>query len=209
MTDRMISRRFVLCSLAAASLAAPIASLAAGPGDTPVAPVQSFYDVLLQAMKGGAKLGFKGRYDLLAPAIEHSFDLPLMTRLTTGLEWQNLSADDQKKLIDAFSDFSIATYANQFDDYSGERFDVDPNPVKTDNSDVIVKTKLVQVKDEPVQLDYLMRQGQSGWKIIDIYLSGTISQLAARRSEFSAVLRRDGAAGLINLLRQKTTQLAG
>ncbi len=205
----MISRRFVLCALAAASLAAPVASLAAGPDASPAAPVQSFYDTLLQAMKGGAKLGFKGRYDLLAPAIRRSFDLPLMTRLTTGLDWQKLSADEQQKLIAAFSDFSIANYASQFDDYSGERFDVDPNPVKTDNGDVIVKTKLVQVKDEPVQLDYLMRQEPDGWKIIDVYLSGTISQLAARRSEFSAVLRRDGAAGLINLLHQKTAQLAG
>jgi phospholipid transport system substrate-binding protein len=205
----MISRRIVLCMLAACALAPPARSFAAGPDDAPVAPVQSFYDTLLQAMKGGAKLGFKGRRDLLAPAIEHSFDLPLMTRLTTGLEWQNLSPDDQQKLIAAFSDFSIATYASQFDDYSGERFEVDPAPVKTDNGDVIVKTKLVQVKDDPVQLDYLMRQSAGGWKIIDIYLSGTISQLAARRSEFSSVLRRDGIAGLINLLHQKTAQLAG
>ncbi len=205
----MISRRFVLCTLAALSLAAPAASFAAGPDDTPAAPVQSFYDTLLQAMKNGAKLGFKGRYDLLAPAIRRSFDLPLMTRLTTGLDWQKLSADEQQKLIAAFSDFSIANYASQFDDYSGERFDVDPNPIKTDDGDVIVKTKLVQVKDEPVQLDYLMRQEPDGWKIIDVYLSGTISQLAARRSEFSAVLRRDGVAGLINLLHQKTAQLVG
>ncbi len=205
----MISRRFVLCALAAASLAAPVASLAAGPDASPAAPVQSFYDTLLQAMKGGATLGFKGRYDRRAPAIRRSFDLPLMTRLTTGLDWQKLSADEQQKLIAAFSDFSIANYASQFDDYSGERFDVDPNPIKTDDGDVIVKTKLVQVKDEPVQLDYLMRQEPDGWKIIDVYLSGTISQLAARRSEFSAVLRRDGAAGLINLLHQKTAQLAG
>ncbi len=206
----MISRRIVLCTLAACACAiqTPLEAFAAG-DEGAAAPVQSFYDTLIQAMKGGAKLGFKGRRDLLAPSIEKSFDLPLMTRLTTGLEWQNLSAEDQQKLIAAFSEFSIATYANQFDDYSGERFDVDPNPVKTDSGDVIVKTKLVQVKDEPVQLDYLMRQGSSGWKIIDIYLSGTISQLAARRSEFSAVLRRDGIVGLINLLHQKTAQLAG
>jgi phospholipid transport system substrate-binding protein len=204
----MISRRIVLCTLAAAAFAPPIDSFAAAGDDAPVAAVQSFYDTLLQAMKGGAKLGFNGRRDLLAPAIRRSFDLPLMTRLTTGLEWQNLSGDDQQKLIAAFSDFSIASYASQFDDYSGERFDVDPTPVKTDNGDVIVKTKLVQPKDDPVQLDYLMRQSTDGWKIIDVYLSGTISQLAARRSEFSTVLRRDGIAALINLLRQKTAQLA-
>src|ERR1700683_132727 len=107
----MISRRIVLCTLAVAAFAPPIDSFAAG-DDASVAAVQSFYDTLLQAMKGGAKLGFNGRRDLLAPAIRRSFDLPLMTRLTTGLEWQNLSSDDQQKLIAAFSDFSIASYGS-------------------------------------------------------------------------------------------------
>jgi phospholipid transport system substrate-binding protein len=207
MNRNRISRRLVLGFLAAASAAAPFRAFAAS-GDDPAAVVQSFYDTLLQGMKGGAQLGFKGRRDLLAPSIEKSFDLPLMTRLTAGLQWQSFSPDDQQKLVTAFSDYSVATYANQFDGFSGERFEVDPTPVKTDNGDVIVKTKLIPPKDDPVQLDYLMRQETGGWKIIDIYLSGTISQLAARRSEFSTVLRNNGVSGLIDLLHQKTAQLS-
>jgi phospholipid transport system substrate-binding protein len=73
---------------------------------------------------------------------------------------------------------------------------------------VIVHTKLTQPNDKPVQLDYLLRDGQGKWRIIDVYLSGTVSQLAARRSEFSAVLRDSGVAGLVALLKQKTAQLA-
>jgi phospholipid transport system substrate-binding protein len=208
MNSNLISRRTALCLLAAASSAAlPFRAFAAG--DDPVSVVQSFYDTLLQAMKGGAQLGFKGRRDLLAPSIEKSFDLPLMTRLTAGLQWQGFSPDDQQKLVQAFSDYSIATYASQFDGFSGERFEVEPSAIKTDGGDVIVKTKLIPAKDDPVQLDYLMRQESGGWKIIDVYLSGTISQLAARRSEFSTVLRNNGVGGLIDLLHQKTAQLAG
>jgi phospholipid transport system substrate-binding protein len=60
-----------------------------------------------------------------------------------------------------------------------------------------------------VQLDYVMRAGADGWRIIDVLLNGTISEMAERRSEFSAALRDGGAAGLISLLRQKTVQLAG
>ena len=59
-----------------------------------------------------------------------------------------------------------------------------------------------------MQLDYLLRSAQDKWRIIDVYLSGTVSQLAARRSEFSAVLRQSGVSGLIALLKQKTAQLA-
>jgi phospholipid transport system substrate-binding protein len=73
---------------------------------------------------------------------------------------------------------------------------------------VIVRTKLVQPNDNPVQLDYLLRGGQEKWRIIDVYLSGTVSQLAARRSEFSSVLRQSGVSGLVTLLKQKTAELA-
>jgi phospholipid transport system substrate-binding protein len=49
-----------------------------------------------------------------------------------------------------------------------------------------------------------MRRAPDGTsKIIDVYLSGTVSELASRRSEFVAVLQRDGADGLVRLLEQR------
>jgi phospholipid transport system substrate-binding protein len=174
----------------------------------PAATLSSFYDTLLAVMKEGPKLGFLGRRQKLAPAIVQAFDLPLMTRLVVGLPWPTLSAEDQKQLVAAFSDFSIATYANQFDDFSGERFEVDPKATPAPGNDVIVKTRLIQSNGEPVQLDYLLRQEPAGWHIIDVFLSGTISQLAARRSEFSSILREQGARGLIAVLKEKTNALA-
>lgn len=174
----------------------------------PAATLNSFYDTLLVVMKAGPKLGFAGRRQKLAPAIIQAFDLALMTRLVVGLPWPNLSTEDQKELVAAFSDFSIATYASQFDDFSGERFEVDPKAAPAPGNDVIVKTKLIQSNGEPVQLDYLLRQEQAEWRIIDVFLSGTISQLAARRSEFSGILREQGARGLVAVLKQKTNALA-
>lgn len=174
----------------------------------PATTLTGFYDTLLAVMKEGSRLGFAGRRQKLAPAITQAFDLPLMTRLVVGLQWPNLSAEDQKELVAAFSEFSVATYASQFDDFSGERFEVDPKAAPAPGNDVIVKTKLIQSNGEPVQLDYLLRQAQPEWRIIDVFLSGTISQLAARRSEFSSILREQGARGLIAVLRQKTKALA-
>lgn len=174
----------------------------------PAATLNSFYDTLLAVMKEGPRLGFAGRRQKLAPAITQAFDLSLMTRLVVGLPWPSLPAEDQKQLVAAFSDFSIATYASQFDDFSGEKFEVDAKAVPAPGNDVIVKTKLVQSNGEPVQLDYLLRQEQAEWRIIDVFLSGTISQLAARRSEFSSILREQGARGLIAVLKEKTRVLA-
>jgi phospholipid transport system substrate-binding protein len=45
-------------------------------------------------------------------------------------------------------------------------------------------------------------------RIIDVFLNGTISQVATTRSEFTAVLREGGAAGLIALLGKRVTELS-
>jgi phospholipid transport system substrate-binding protein len=179
-------------------------------GDSPPAQTaSSFYDALLGAMKQGPTLGFGGRRRLLDPEIRRDFNLPLMTRLVVGPPWRSMPAEQQRALIEAFSNFSIATYANQFRDYSGERFVVDPSPTPLASGDAIVHTKLLTNDGETVQLDYLMRENSGRWQIIDVFLTGTISELAARRSEFSSVLRQGGTGALIELLGKKTAALSG
>ena len=60
---------------------------------------------------------------------------------------------------------------------------------------------------EVVVLNYLMRDGDAGWQILDVYLKGTVSELATRRSEFSAVLRREGAKALVQLIQSRAADL--
>ena len=43
--------------------------------------------------------------------------------------------------------------------------------------------------------------------MIDVYLSGTVSELATRRSEFAAVLQRSGAEGLVRMIDEKSAAL--
>jgi phospholipid transport system substrate-binding protein len=158
-------------------------------------------------MKQGRALGFKGRRAILDPELRRDLNLPLMTRLVVGPPWRAVGAAERSALVEAFSDYSIALYASRFKDYSGEHFVVDPEVTRLDSGDVIVHTRLVLSEGDPVQLDYLMRGGPGGWGIIDVFLSGTISELATRRSEYSATLRAGGAPALTQLLRQKTAQI--
>jgi phospholipid transport system substrate-binding protein len=196
---------FALALAAGASLAPRRAAAQS----EPVAVVQGLCDALVSSMKQGPALGFAGRRQLLEPEIRLALNLPLMTRIVMGPPWRTFAPEQQKQLVDAFSDYSIATYANQFSGFSGEKFIVDPATMTAANGDVIVHTKLVTKDPEPVRLDYLMRANEGVWKVIDVYLSGTISQMAARRSEYSTVLRQGGPAALVELLRKKTTELSG
>ena len=178
----------------------------AADADPAVAPIRAFYDALLAAMKQAEQLGVRGRYDKLAPVIRATFDLPAMTRIAVGPEWTTIPPEQQAALTDNFSRMTIATYANRFDGWSGQSFEVDPE-VTSRNTGRIVRTKLIRPKEEPVTLNYLMRASGDTWKIVDIYLSGTISELATQRSEFGAILKTGGPAALIESLRQQIDKL--
>jgi phospholipid transport system substrate-binding protein len=166
--------------------------------------VKKFYGTLTDAMKQGDKLGFSGRYKKLEPAIRTAFDLPLMTRFAVGPTWINATPEQQQQLVSAFSDFSVATYASQFTKYDGEKFDVtDEKPAS--GGGVIVETKLTPKNNQPVALNYLMKKDDAGsWRIVDIFLDGSISELATRRAEFSSIVRRDGIGALVDQLGEKS-----
>ena len=61
---------------------------------------------------------------------------------------------------------------------------------------------------ELIYLSYLLRQNDGVWQTADVYLNGTISELATRRSEFSSIIRAQGFDGLVATLNKKTATLA-
>jgi phospholipid transport system substrate-binding protein len=63
-------------------------------------------------------------------------------------------------------------------------------------------------QDEDVELTYRLRKEGDTWKIVDIYQKGTVSELALRRSEYSAVLKRDGFEALLKTVDAKTADYA-
>jgi len=204
----MILRRLLLILLVFSAGAALRPTARAEEAGAP-ATAQALCDALLAAMKRGSSLDFAARKELLGPEIRRDVDLELMTRLVVGPPWRNLVPSDRQQMMKAFSDYCVAIYVERFKSYSGERFEVDPTPRLLPGGDRIVHTKLFTGDPNPVQLDYLMRMDGGHWRIIDVYLSGTISELAARRSEYTTILRQGGASALVALLRRKTAELGG
>jgi phospholipid transport system substrate-binding protein len=171
----------------------------------PQALVSDFYGVLLSNMKEGRVLGESGRYARLAPVVDRVFDIPAMTKLAIGPHWANLSPAQQQQVMAAFAHYVAATYADQFNSYSGEQLQVTGQ--RPFGSDVMAQTKIVKSNGEATRLDYLMRQNQGAWRISDVYLDGTISQLAVHRSEFHSILQREGVDGLVTALNRKVNLL--
>jgi phospholipid transport system substrate-binding protein len=171
----------------------------------PESNVQSFYATLLMTMKSGPTLGESGRYAQLAPVVQQLFDVPYMARLAVGPSWASLSPDQQQQIISAFGHYIAATYADRFDSYSGEQLQVlSEEPL---SYGTLVQTRIIKSDGDNVTINYLMRQNGGTWQITDIYLDGTISQLAVQRSEFSSILQDQGVNGLITTLNHKVDLL--
>ena len=192
--------------LAIGSGISPSFAAAQGTGD-PKTIVQSFYDALDDTMKQGDELGFDGRYKKLEPVIRETFDVPVMAKIAVGPEWTNLTADEKTKLLAAFDRYMISTYASRFKTDKGLKFQV--GEVKQPKDDrTLVETKLIRPNGDPVALNYLFRPDANGsWKIIDVYLSGAISEMARMRSDFSSTVTKGGAAGLIAALDKKIVDI--
>ena len=202
---RRSHRRVVL---AAAAAALPFASAPAEQAATAAAVVEQFHAALLDAMRNARALGPRGRERRLRPAMQAAFDLPAMTRIAVGPPWTGLPEGERKALVAAFSDWVVATYANRFDGYSGESF-ATVGESTLQNGDRLVRTQLLRPNDAPLQLNYLLRGGEGQWRVVDIYLGGTVSELASRRADFTALLREGGAERLVAELRRRTGALLG
>jgi len=193
----------MLAMILAAWIFAP-ASQAAENGPSQI--VTEFHDSLLAVMKEAKTLGVKGRYEKLAPRIEESFHLPLMTQISASSYWRKATKVQTKKLVAAFSHLSISTYASQFDGYSGQSFATrseKPGPQNT----VLVKTQILDPGSKAVDITYVTRKIKGRWRIIDVLLDNGISELAVRRSEYRRVLKTGGIDGLISTLQAKGDQL--
>lgn len=198
---RFLARLVVSATLVSAAVPALAVELAPAPADV----VRQLDATLLDVMQHAKQLGYKGRLARLEPFVRQAFNVPLMTQIAVGSGWSDLTPEQRQALSDAFGRFIAATYADRFDGYSGERFvETGTRPF---GSGQLVETKLVKSDGDPVEISYVTRESDGNWQVVDVFLTGTISELATRRSEFSAVFRRAGYDGLLQTLTDKVAQL--
>ncbi len=182
----------IICCTAAAPAAAEISARQV---------VESFQNVLLDSMKQGKDLGFKGRYDKLDPAVKKSHDLPKITRIVVGKQWEELTPEQQTKLEQVFTRLIISLYAHNFNNYDGENFSF-VSEEETGRGGVVIHSNLHVPNDKDIKFDYMMKKKDDDWQIINIIADG-VSDLALKRSEYTSVLGKEGFDALIAKITEK------
>jgi phospholipid transport system substrate-binding protein len=138
-----------------------------------------------------------------------SFDLAVITQNSVGFLWATLPAAQQQRLAALFERFTVASYVSQFNAYGGQSFNLLPAE-KDLGAKKIIETQLVPSDGSaPTELDYVVTDGAQGWRITDILLNGTISQVAIHASDFSSLVTSGDASQLITALQSKIAALSG
>jgi phospholipid transport system substrate-binding protein len=212
---RQMDRRKILCLVGAVAFSVPFVGAAADTvpeSDLVTRPVAALNAGLLAEMKTGRAVPFATRYAQLEPLIDRVFDLPAILQSAIGPpHWQALTPEEQTQLLDAFRRYTVSTYVANFDKFGGESFVILPD--RRNIAEVtVVPTQIVPATGKPARIDYVLHpvagDASSEWKIVDVFLDGSISQVAVQRSEFRGALRDGGVKQLIAMFDRKATTLS-
>jgi phospholipid transport system substrate-binding protein len=200
-------RRGVLAAGLAALAGGVALPVGAANGPAVLEPIHDLLDNLVQVMKEGMGTPFARRFDMLAPVIDRTFDLAVILEESVGAPWATLPPDQQQLLSQAFRRYTVATYVHSFNAFDGQRFDISPE-TRAVGSEQVVQTRIIPKAGDGHELDYVMRQGSSGWRAVDVLADGSISRVAVQRSDFRRLLARGGAQALAESLRSKSADLS-
>ena len=200
----------------AIALSIGLAGVAAADPSTATAPnaeqathvVEGLHAVMLDTMKQSQKLGYDGRLARLQPAITARYDFAFIAEKSVGLTWKDLDAAQREKLVDALTRLAGANYAARMAEFGGEHFETIGTEGASQNT-ILVRTRVVDTKGGAIPLDYRLRAAADGSPlIVDVFYDGTVSELAMRRSEYSALLKKGGIDALLAALEKKIAEQA-
>lgn len=130
------------------------------------------------------------------------FDFARMTALAMGRSWNKASAAQQQQLTAEFRTLLVRTYAGALANYQDHRIEVKPLRMQPSDTDVTVRTAVVQPGGQPIAIDYSMAKNGDTWKAYDVVVGG-VSLVTNYRDEFNNMVRDVGVDGLIKALADK------
>lgn len=141
-------------------------------------------------------------FDLVETKVLPHFDFSRMTQLAVGKNWRTATPEQQKQLVNEFRTLLVRTYSLSLSNYKNQTVDYKPLVAQPGDTDVTVKTLIIQPGGEPIPVDYSMQKGPGGWKVYDIAIANA-SLVTTYRGQFNSEIRQSGIDGLIKKLAGK------
>lgn len=123
-------------------------------------------------------------------------DTQQMIQSALSAHWPTLTEDQRLRLVVAFDRRFRKLGASELDSMREAR--IEYLPERSQGTLVLVPTR-VRVREETNEVNYLMREAGSGWRIVDMVVDD-VSMVENYRSSFSRIIRREGIESLIHRL---------
>lgn len=195
-----------------ANASAQTAQAATGQAVTsPDALIKTLSDEVLAAIKADKDLqsgDLRKINALVESKVLPNVNFTRMTALAVGRSWRQATPDQQRALQQEFRGLLIRTYAGALSAASDATIQLRPMRAAPDDTDVVVRTQVMQPRTDPIQLDYRMEKTAAGWKIYDINVLG-VWLVETYRGSFADEISKNGIDGLIKTLAEKNRSLEG
>lgn len=140
--------------------------------------------------------------DLVEAKVLPHFNFTRMTQLAMARDWRVAAPAQQKTLTDEFRTLLVRTYSKALTEYKNQTIEFKPFSMKAGETDVKIRTQVIQSGAKPIPLDYFLEKQPQGWKVYDIEVGG-ISLVTNYRESFASEVRKSGIDGLIASLQEK------
>jgi len=192
-------RRFIL------TLVALLAATAALAQEAPDQLVKRTADEILAIVRQDKDLAAGNQQKVVQLAEQKVlpyFDFERMTRLAVGRGWQQASPEQRKALTEAFRTMLVRTYSTSLKQYRDQKIEVKPLQMKPGDTDVTVRTQVIQQGGPPIPIDYEMEKKDNAWKVYDVLVDGA-SLVTTYRGTFNEQIQKGGIDGLIKTLQER------
>ena len=146
-------------------------------------------------------------FEIVESKILPHIDFTRMTSLAAGKNWRDASPEQQKQLINEFRTLLLHTYSGAISQIKDQKVEFKPFRGAPDDTEVEVKSQVIQTRGEPLQLSYRLAKSATGWKIYDINVLGAWL-VETYKGSFAAEVTKSGINGLIKTLVEKNKKLA-
>ena len=190
---------------ASIGLGAPRPAVAGGPDD-PAVFVREFSAQAIGVL-ADQKLSGEHRQQAFRDLLIAGFDVKSISRFVLGRYWRRATEAQRREFTGLFEDLIVATYSRKFADYSGQTLKVEA--IREENEKMAaVASRILRESGEPIRIDWRLLRRDQSWRIVDVVVEG-MSMVLSQRSEYAAVIKRDGGKieGLLTKLREKTARL--
>jgi phospholipid transport system substrate-binding protein len=142
------------------------------------------------------------KFERLVALLDGPIDLEIIARLILGRHWRSATEAQRTEYLQLFRAFALDNLASRLHVYDGQDFEI-VGAQAVSERDAVVATRVTGGGRPPLKVDWRVRElDEGGLVAIDVIVEG-VSLIVTQRSEFSAVIERQGMDGLLAELRQR------